>query len=93
MKAQSQTLSAHVPVAVQQALPPSPRSAHTDELPWDGPTVREMVERVEHQFGATPGLSGLFALGFGSDEWLTPGDVQAVCDHLGLPAADFGVDP
>jgi hypothetical protein len=55
--------------------------------------LRELVERVEHQFGETPGLSSVFALGFGSDEWLTPGDIQAVCDHLGLPAEDFGVDP
>ena len=63
-----------------------------DEL-WDGPTMRELVERVEHQFGQTPGLASIFTLGFASDEPLTPGDIQAVCDHLGLPAEDFGLDP
>ena len=63
-----------------------------DEL-WDGPTLRELVDRVEHQFGQTPGLASVFTLGFGSDEPLTPGDIQAVCDHLGLPAEDFGLDP
>ena len=63
-----------------------------DEL-WEGPTLRELVEHVEHQFGQTPALAGVFTLGFGRDEPLTPGDVQAVCDHLGLPATDFGLDP
>ena len=69
------------------------QSVHNwDEL-WEGPTLRELVEHVEHQFGQTPALAGVFTLGFGRDEPLTPGDVQAVCDHLGLPATDFGLDP
>lgn len=71
---------------------PSASGASGDSL-WDGPTLRELVDNVEHQFGETPGLFGVFALGFGNDEPLTPGDVQAVCDHLGLPAEDFGIDP
>lgn len=96
MRAQPRTMtvSLHTPVSPHQAPPPAPpRSAHAEDLPWDSLTLSDLVERVEHQFGATPGLSGVFALGFGSDEWLTPGDIQAVCDHLGLPAEDFGVDP
>ncbi len=87
------TVSFHSPIPLQQAPPPPPRTIGVEDCPWDSLTLRELVERVEHQFGATPGLSGVFALGFGSDEWLTPGDIQAVCDHLGLPAEDFGVDP
>lgn len=60
---------------------------------WEGPTLRELVEKVEHQFGQTPALATLFTMGFARDEELTPGDIQAVCDHLGLPAEDFGLDP
>jgi hypothetical protein len=80
-------------VPPHQAPPAAPRMSGAEEFPWDSLTLRELVERVEHQFGTAPGLSSVFALGFGSDEWLTPGDIQAVCDHLGLPAEDFGVDP
>ena len=88
------TVDIHSPTPPNQAPPPAPpRATGVEDYPWDSLTLRELVERVEHQFGATPGLSGVFALGFGSDEWLTPGDIQAVCDHLGLPAEDFGVDP
>ena len=74
--------------------PPGPASSRLeeDEL-WEGPTLKELVERVEHQFGQTPALAGVFTLGFGRDEPLTPGDIRAVCDHLGLPATDFGLDP
>lgn len=71
---------------------PAPTPMPEDEL-WEGPTLKELVERVEHQFGQTPALAGVFTLGFGRDEPLTPGDIQAVCDHLGLPAEDFGLDP
>lgn len=58
---------------------------------WQGPTLAELAERVEHQFGNAPGLAGIFTLGFGRDEPLTPSDVHEVCEHLGLPAEDFGV--
>lgn len=58
---------------------------------WEGPTLAELAERVEHQFGDTPGLAGIFTLGFGRDEPLTPSDIHQVCEHLGLPAEDFGV--
>lgn len=80
------------------SIPPAALVAVTSVPPaeedrWDGPTLRELVERVEHQFGQAPALSGVFMLGFAPDEPLTPGDIQAVCDHLGLPAEDFGLDP
>lgn len=63
-----------------------------DDVDWDRPTLAELADRVEHQFGETPGLAGIFTLGFGRDEPLTPSDVHEVCEHLGLPAEDFGVD-
>jgi hypothetical protein len=96
MRAQPHTMRVnfHSPTQSHQGPPPAlPRSPGVEDSLWDSITLRELVERVEHQFGETPGLSGVFALGFGSDEWLTPGDIQAVCEHLGLPAEDFGIDP
>lgn len=96
----------HHPVGHRRSDPPAApparwtgvsSAAHQpDELSeefWDGPTLRELVDRVEHQFGQTPALAGVYMLGFGRDEPLTPGDIQAVCEHLGLPATDFGLDP
>jgi hypothetical protein len=71
------------------AGPPTPAS--TGDA-WEGPTLRELAERVEHQFGQAPALAGIYTLGFGRDEALTPCDVLRVCDLLGLPAEDFGVD-
>lgn len=62
------------------------------DVDWEGPTLAELADRVEHQFGTAPGLAGIFTLGFGRDEPLTPSDVHEVCEHLGLPAEDFGVD-
>ena len=59
---------------------------------WEGPTLSELADRVEHQFGQAPALAGIYTLGFGRDEPLTPCDVHLVCDLLGLPAEDFGVD-
>ncbi len=59
---------------------------------WDAPTLRELAERVQHQFGSLSSLSGLETLGLGRDEPLSPGDVHLVCDLLGVPAADFGLD-
>jgi hypothetical protein len=59
---------------------------------WEGPTLPELADRVAHQFGELPALAGVHALGFANDEPLTPGDVREVCDLLGLPAADFGLD-
>ena len=70
-----------------------PSASALEDESWEGPTLRELVERVEHQFGQAPALTTVFMMGFARDEALTPGDVQAVCDHLGLPAEDFGLDP
>lgn len=70
---------------------PSPRLPQDDDFAaaWEGPTLGELAERVEHQFGRTPALSSIYSLGFERDESLTPSDVHRVCDLLGLPAADF----
>ena len=78
------------PALSVRAVPPS-AAAHARPRGWEGPTLAELAERVEHQFGDTPGLAGIFTLGFGRDEPLTPGDIHEVCEHLGLPAEDFGV--
>lgn len=72
-------------------LPPI-SGAHLDPEGWEGPTLGELAERVEHQFGQTPALSGIYMLGFARDEPLTQCDIHMVCDLLGLPAEDFGVD-
>jgi len=60
---------------------------------WNRPTVGEFIQRVEHQFG-TPGdeVSRLLA-GYRRNDRLASGDVRELCDRIGLPATDFGVDP
>lgn len=83
-----------VPAAVR-SLAEHPNAPTAAELAlaraWEGPTLAELAECVEHQFGETPGLPGIYTLGFGRDEPLTPDDVSRVCEQLGLPAEDFGV--
>lgn len=69
----------------------TPLTSEDSSEAWEGPTLHELANRVEHQFGDTPGLAGIYTLGFGRDELLTPGDIRSVCDHLGLPAEDFGI--
>ena len=70
------------------------RAGQSDLAPsvWDGPTLHELADRVEHQFGEAPALAGIYTLGFAQDEPLSPCDIHLVCDLLGLPAEDFGVD-
>lgn len=60
---------------------------------WNSPTFGEFLERVEHEFGATVDLAGVMLLGLGRDEHLDPGDIEALCGQLGVPAEDFGVGP
>ena len=60
---------------------------------WNGPTVGEFLDRVQHEFGAAADLSGLLLLGLGRDEQLEPTDIEALCSQLGVPAEDFGVGP
>ena len=89
-----------IPSITTDKAPPHPcpevlvHAASPEELAelWEAPTVRELADRVEHQFGNAPALANIYTLGFGSDEPLSPCDVHLVCDLLGLPAEDFGVD-
>ena len=74
------------------AFPGPSRLDATWDASWDAPTLRELADRVEHQFGSLPALAGLDSLGFARDEALTPGDVHQNCALLGLPAEDFGLD-
>ena len=79
----------------------SPRSRRPrhDEIPppalplldWHGPTLREFVQQIEHEFGRSLDLSGLRHAGLARDEPLDPSDIRELCDLLGLPAEDFGV--
>lgn len=57
--------------------------------PWEGPTLAEFIERVEHEFGATPDFTPMLA-GDRSDP-LAPADIRALCEEIGVPADDFGV--
>ena len=60
---------------------------------WEGPTVGEFVERVEREFGAAPDLTRLLGEGLLDTESLAPAEVRELCDQLGVPAEDFGVEP
>jgi len=60
---------------------------------WRGPTLAEFCERVEHEFGASTEIMGLPVAPGGSDESLAPSEVRLLCDQLGIPAEDFGVEP
>jgi hypothetical protein len=60
---------------------------------WQGPTLAEFCERVEHEFGASTEIMGLPVAPGGGDECLAPSDVRLLCHQLGLPPEDFGVEP
>lgn len=72
---------------VSSAKPSPPPSF----LGWHGPTLREFVQQIEHEFGRQVDLSGLRLSGFAGDEALDPSDIRSLCELLGLPAEDFGV--
>ena len=58
---------------------------------WQGPTLAEFVERVEHEFGASTDVIGMLRGGGSGGDNLAPGDVRELCSLLGVPAEDFGV--
>lgn len=58
---------------------------------WQGPTLEEFVERVEHEFGASTDLIGILRDGVSRHESLAPADVRELCSLLGVPPEDFGV--
>ena len=60
-------------------------------LDWQGPTLREFVQQIEHEFGRSLDLSSLRLAGLTRDEPLDPSDIRELCELLGLPAEDFGV--
>jgi hypothetical protein len=60
---------------------------------WQGPTLKEFCDRVEHEFGASTAIMGLPIAPGGGDESLAPADVRLLCDQLGIPPEDFGVEP
>jgi hypothetical protein len=60
-------------------------------LGWHGPTLREFVRQIEHEFGRQVDLSGLCLSGLAGNEALEPADIRSLCELLGLPAEDFGV--
>ena len=63
------------------------------EQSWTGPTVGEFSRRIEHQFGVGSDLVGPFLAGLSGSERMGAEDVRAVCEQLGLPPEDFGVEP
>ena len=63
------------------------------EQSWTGPTVGEFSRRIEHEFGMTLDLVGPFLAGMSRSERLGASDVRVVCEQLGLPPEDFGVEP
>ncbi len=60
---------------------------------WAGPTVAEFAARVESEFGTPGDLTRLLREGMLPDESLEPDEVRELCDQLGVPAEDFGVEP
>lgn len=60
---------------------------------WQRPTFEEFLAQLEHEFGGRLDTSVLLMAGVGRNERLTPGDIEALCSQIGLPAEDFGVGP
>ena len=58
---------------------------------WQGPTLDEFMERVEHEFGASTDAIGILRNGGSGGDSLAPADVRELCSLLGVPAEDFGV--
>ena len=61
--------------------------------PWDRLTVGRFIDLTEHQFGSAADEAIQLLAGYRSSDRLTEADIRMLCDRLGLPAADFGVDP
>lgn len=59
---------------------------------WQGPTLKEFIERVEREFGAAPDLTGLLRAD-DRHQSLRPAEVRVLCEQIGVPAEDFGVEP
>ena len=77
---------------VERREPPvSPRGA--PPIRWRRPTFGEFVEQIEHEFGSTPDLASLHAVGLGPGDPLEPGDIRLLCSEIGVPPEDFGVEP
>jgi hypothetical protein len=76
--------SRHTGAGRQLSPPPS-------LLGWNGPTLSEFVEQIEHEFGTQVDLSSLRLSGLAGNEALEPADIRSLCELLGLPAEDFGV--
>ena len=55
-------------------------------------TFREFATRMENEFGVRASGSGLLATGFRASDKLEPYDIRCLCDQVGVPAEDFGVD-
>ena len=60
---------------------------------WTRLTVDDFIRKAEHQFG-TSGLEITRLLGgYRLTDRLASDDVRRLCESMGLPAADFGLDP
>ena len=60
---------------------------------WRRLTFGEFASRLEREFGvAATAASGLGSAGFSSRDRLEPSDIRWLCNQVGVPAEDFGIE-
>ena len=64
----------------------------TSVAEWEAPTFGEFVRQLEHGFGDSLDLSSLPLTRADDDETLSPHSVKSLCEVLGVPPEDFGVE-
>jgi len=54
----------------------------------------EIITRLEDAYGTGDGRAkAAAAMGLSGSDELSPSDLRALCDQLGVPPVDFGLDP
>lgn len=59
---------------------------------WRRLTFGEFASRLQREFGVATAASGLGSAGFRSRDRLEPSDIRWLCDQVGIPAEDFGIE-
>jgi hypothetical protein len=74
------------PAAGPSSIPPSTSL-------WRPLTFGEFSSRMKREFGISSSVSGASLGGFQLRDQLGPSDIRWLCQQVGAPAEDFGVEP
>lgn len=83
-------------LARSAAAEPSRWSSETGGPTWESwtrLTVDDFIRRAEHQFGTSGREITRLLGGYRLTDRLASDDIRLLCESIGLPAEDFGLDP